>query len=64
MEIFRELVPGLKRILVPYDATNAYAVAQLATYRDAARKSRPHTRGEASANRRRGALGHLRDQEG
>jgi len=37
MEIFRELVPGLKRILVPYDATNAHAVAQLATYRDAAR---------------------------
>jgi putative ABC transport system substrate-binding protein len=37
MEIFRELVPGLKRILVPYDATNAYAIAQLATYRDAAR---------------------------
>ena len=38
MEIFRELVPGLKRILLPYDATNAYAVTQLAVYRDAARR--------------------------
>jgi len=38
MEIFRELVPGLKRILLPYDATNAYAVVQLPAYRDAARR--------------------------
>jgi putative ABC transport system substrate-binding protein len=38
MEIFRELVPGLKRILLPYDATNPYAVAHLAVYRDAARR--------------------------
>jgi putative ABC transport system substrate-binding protein len=38
MEIFRELVPGLKRLLMPYDATNAYAVAQLPAYRDAARR--------------------------
>jgi len=38
MEIFRELVPGLRRILLPYDATNAYAVAQLPAYRDAARR--------------------------
>jgi putative ABC transport system substrate-binding protein len=38
MEIFRELIPGLKRMLLPYDATNAYAFAQLATYRDAARR--------------------------
>lgn len=38
MEIFRELVPRLKRLLLPYDATNAYAVAQLPVYRDAARR--------------------------
>src|SRR6185295_9378772 len=38
MEIFRELVPGLKRVFMPYDATNAYAVAQLPGYRDAARR--------------------------
>jgi ABC-type uncharacterized transport system substrate-binding protein len=38
MEIFRELVPGLKRMLVPYDATNTYVVAQLPAYRDAARR--------------------------
>lgn len=37
MEIFRELIPSLKRLLLPYDATNAYAVAQLPAYRDAAR---------------------------
>ena len=38
MEIFRELVPGLKRVLLPYDATNSDAVAQLAVHRDAARR--------------------------
>jgi putative ABC transport system substrate-binding protein len=38
MEIFRELVPGLKRVLIPYDATNADAVAQLAVHREAARR--------------------------
>jgi putative ABC transport system substrate-binding protein len=38
MEIFHELVPGLRRILLPYDATNAYAVAQLPAYRVAARR--------------------------
>ena len=38
MEIFRELIPGLKRLLVPYDATNADAVAQLAAHRDGARR--------------------------
>jgi len=38
MEIFRELVPGLKRVLLPYDASNTYAVAQLPSYRDAARR--------------------------
>lgn len=36
MEIFRELVPGLKRVLVPYDATNSDAVTQLAVHRQAA----------------------------
>jgi len=38
MEIFRELVPRLKRMLLPYDASNSYAVAQLPAYRDAARR--------------------------
>ncbi|HSB79232.1 MAG TPA: ABC transporter substrate-binding protein [Candidatus Methylomirabilis sp.] len=38
MEIFREMIPSLKRLLMPYDATNTYAVAQLAVYRDAARR--------------------------
>jgi putative tryptophan/tyrosine transport system substrate-binding protein len=38
MEIFRELVPGLKRVLVPYDATSPDAVAQLAVVREAARR--------------------------
>ncbi len=36
MEIFRELVPSLKRLLLVYDATNAYAVAQLIALREAA----------------------------
>jgi len=38
MEIFRELVPGLKRMLLPYDATNEFTVAQLDVYREAARR--------------------------
>lgn len=38
LELFREIVPSLKRVLLPYDATNAYAVAQLSLYREAARR--------------------------
>jgi putative ABC transport system substrate-binding protein len=38
MEIFRELIPGLKRVLVPYDATNSDALAQLPVLREAARR--------------------------
>jgi putative ABC transport system substrate-binding protein len=38
LEIFHELVPAMKRVLLPYDATNAYAVGQLPAYRDAARR--------------------------
>jgi len=38
LEIFREIVPELKRVLVVYDATNADAVEKLAIYRDAARR--------------------------
>ena len=37
LEIFRELVPGLKRVLFVYDATNKPAVEQLEPYRIAAR---------------------------
>ena len=38
LEIFRELVPALKRVLLVYDATNAAAVERLVVYRDAARR--------------------------
>jgi len=38
MEIFRELVAGLKRVLLVYDATNAAAVSRLDVHRDAARR--------------------------
>jgi putative ABC transport system substrate-binding protein len=38
MEIFRELIPGLKRILLVYDATNAVAVSRLPVHRDAAHR--------------------------
>ena len=38
LEIFRELVPGLKRVLLIYDATNAAAIERLAVHRDAARR--------------------------
>jgi putative tryptophan/tyrosine transport system substrate-binding protein len=36
MEIFQELIPGLKRILFVYDATNAVAVSKVEVHRDAA----------------------------
>lgn len=35
MEIFRELIPGLKRVLLVYDATSPTAVARLEVHRDA-----------------------------
>lgn len=38
MEIFHEIVPSMKRVLLPYDAANAYAIAQLPAYREAARR--------------------------
>ena len=38
MEIFREMVPALKRVLFVYDAANAYAVTLLRMHRDAARR--------------------------
>jgi putative ABC transport system substrate-binding protein len=37
LELFRELVPGLKRVLYPYDAAHAPSVALAQMYRDAAR---------------------------
>ncbi len=38
LEIFRDLIPGLKRVLLVYDATNDVAVSQLQVYRDAAQR--------------------------
>jgi len=38
MEIFRDLIPGLKRVLLVYDATNAVAVARLKVHRAAAHR--------------------------
>jgi putative ABC transport system substrate-binding protein len=37
LELFRELVPSLTRVLYPYDATHAPSVALAQVYRDAAR---------------------------
>jgi len=37
LEIFRELVPRLKRVLLVYDATNKHSAEQLEPYRAAAR---------------------------
>jgi putative ABC transport system substrate-binding protein len=38
MEIFRELVPGLKRVLFVYDATDAHVESVLRVHREAARR--------------------------
>ena len=38
LEVFHEIVPGLKRVLFLYDAADADAVAEARVYRDAARR--------------------------
>ncbi|HSF05490.1 MAG TPA: ABC transporter substrate-binding protein [Methylomirabilota bacterium] len=38
IEIFQQLVPGLKRVLLPYDATSDHTLAQLEAFRAAARR--------------------------
>ncbi|SRR5713226_885165 len=38
LEIFKEMIPGLKRVLFPYNATDAYSVSEAKAYRDAARQ--------------------------
>ena len=38
LEIFRELIPRLKRVLLVYDANNDVAVSQLQVHRDAAQR--------------------------
>jgi putative ABC transport system substrate-binding protein len=38
LEIFKEMIPGLKRVLFPYNATDAYSVSEAKSYRDAARQ--------------------------
>jgi putative ABC transport system substrate-binding protein len=65
LEIFRGIVPGLKRVLFVHDSTNPYTAPELAAYRDGARRlglalvERPvGTRDEARA-----ALAGLRRRE-
>src|SRR5437016_13062393 len=38
LEMFRDLVPGLHRILFPYDPTDASSMAAVRGYREAARR--------------------------
>jgi putative tryptophan/tyrosine transport system substrate-binding protein len=38
LEVFRETIPGLKRILFPYNANDAHSVAAARVYRDAAHR--------------------------
>jgi putative ABC transport system substrate-binding protein len=38
LQVFQELMPGLKRVLFPYDANDAQSVAGAKVYRDAARR--------------------------
>jgi putative ABC transport system substrate-binding protein len=56
LEVFKELIPGLQRVLLPYDAADVPAVAALQVYRDAARhlgielvEQAVHTEEEAKA---------------
>jgi putative ABC transport system substrate-binding protein len=38
LEIFKEMLPGLKRVLFPYDPSEAFSVVQAKVYRDVARR--------------------------
>ena len=38
LEVFHDLIPGLKRVLFPYDANHTPSVAMMKAYRDAARR--------------------------
>jgi putative tryptophan/tyrosine transport system substrate-binding protein len=40
LEIFKEMIPGLKRILFPYNKAEAFSVAQAKIYRESARRLR------------------------
>src|SRR5262245_37953721 len=40
LEVFHEIIPGLKRVLFLYDAANVAAVAEARVYREAARRLR------------------------
>jgi putative tryptophan/tyrosine transport system substrate-binding protein len=66
LELFRETVPTLKRVLYPYDPADAYAVAQMGVYRDAARRlgvelveQSVHSEGEAQATLAQVQKGHV-----
>jgi putative ABC transport system substrate-binding protein len=38
LELFQEMIPGLRRVLCPYDASDAIALNEVATYRRASRQ--------------------------
>jgi putative ABC transport system substrate-binding protein len=38
LEIFKEMIPGLTRVLFPYDPSEAFSVAQVKIYRESARR--------------------------
>ena len=38
LEIFKEMIPGLTRVLFPYDKADAFSVAQAKIFRDSARR--------------------------
>jgi putative ABC transport system substrate-binding protein len=38
LQLFQEMIPGLKRVLFPYNPSDAYAVTAAKVYRDAARR--------------------------
>src|SRR5688572_23367460 len=38
LEIFKEMIPGLTRVLFPYDKAEAFSVAQAKIYRESARR--------------------------
>jgi putative ABC transport system substrate-binding protein len=66
LELFRQTIPTLKRVLYPYDPADTYAVAQVEVYRDAARRlgielveQSVHSEAEAQATLSQVQKGHV-----
>ena len=50
LEVLKEMIPGLKRVLFCYDATETFSTAQAKNFRDTARPAKNHVNRETGAH--------------